>query len=53
MIDYNIEKNVFVIVHGQRQLFETRKSKLAIVGFKMIKLYLPKYINLEIQAILL
>jgi hypothetical protein len=38
MINYNIEKNVFVIVHGQRQLFETVKSKLAIVGFKNDKI---------------
>ncbi len=34
MTNYNKEKNVFVIVHGQRQLFETVKSKLVSTGFK-------------------
>ena len=38
MINYNIEKNVFVIVHGQRQLFETIKSKLSTLGFKNDKI---------------
>jgi hypothetical protein len=38
MINYNIEKNVFVIVHGQRQLFETVKSKIATLGFKNDKI---------------
>ena len=38
MSNYNIEKNVFVIVHGQRQLFETAKAKLATLGFKNDKI---------------
>jgi hypothetical protein len=38
MSNYNIEKNVFVIVHGQRQLFETVKAKLATLGFKNDKI---------------
>ena len=34
MSNYNTEKNVHVIVHGQRQLFETVKSKVSNMGFK-------------------
>jgi|SRR6185312_7355718 hypothetical protein len=38
MTDYDTEKNVYVIVHGQKQLFETVKSKLSIFGFKNDKI---------------
>jgi|SRR5919199_2185965 hypothetical protein len=38
MTNYNKEKNVFVIVHGQRQLFETVKSKLVTAGFQNDKI---------------
>ncbi len=38
MTDYNTEKNVYVIVHGQKQLFETVKSKLSNFGFASDKL---------------
>jgi hypothetical protein len=38
MTDYNTEKKVYVIVHGQKQLFETVKSKLSAFGFKNDKL---------------
>jgi hypothetical protein len=34
MTNYNTEKNVYVILHGQKQLFETVKTKLATFGFK-------------------
>lgn len=34
MANYDIEKNVYVIVHGQKQLYETVKSKIAALGFK-------------------
>ncbi|MDQ6724503.1 MAG: hypothetical protein M3Z01_09645 [Thermoproteota archaeon] len=38
MTDYNTEKNVYVIVHGQKQFFEAIKSKLSNFGFKTGKL---------------
>ncbi len=38
MTDYNNEKNVYVIVHGQKQFFEAIKSKLSNFGFKTDKL---------------
>ncbi|HKR73497.1 MAG TPA: hypothetical protein VJR94_05235 [Candidatus Nitrosocosmicus sp.] len=34
MSNYSSDKNVHVIVHGQKQLFESIKSKLSTVGFK-------------------
>lgn len=34
MSSYSTDKNVHVIVHGQKQMFETVKSKLATSGFK-------------------
>ncbi|VFJ13709.1 hypothetical protein [Candidatus Nitrosocosmicus franklandus] len=34
MSNYSSDKNVHIIVHGQRQLFESIKSKLSTVGFK-------------------
>lgn len=38
MTNYDTEKNVYVIVHGQKQLFETVKTKLATFGFKNDKI---------------
>ena len=38
MSNYDTEKNVYVIVHGQKQLFETSKTRLATFGFKNEKL---------------
>lgn len=40
MSNYDIEKNVYVIVHGQKQLFETVKSRLGEIGMKIEKLVL-------------
>ncbi len=40
MSNYDIEKNVYVIVHGQKQLFETVKSRLGEIGMKTEKLVL-------------
>ena len=40
MSDFDNEKNVHVIVHGQRQLFETVKSRLGDTGLKTEKLVL-------------
>jgi hypothetical protein len=40
MTNYDTEKNVHVIVHGQKQLFETVKSKLVGIGLKAEKLAL-------------
>lgn len=34
MSSYSTEKNVYVIVHGQKQMFEIVKSKLITLGFK-------------------
>ncbi len=34
MSNYNIEKKVHVIVHGQRHLFESIKTKIMNIGFK-------------------
>ena len=34
MSNYSSDKNVHVIVHGQKQLLESIKSKLSTVGFK-------------------
>jgi hypothetical protein len=44
MTDYNNEKNVYVIVHGQKQFFEIVKSKLNRFGFKNDKL-IPAELN--------
>lgn len=44
MTDYNTEKNVYVIVHGQKQLVETVKSKISAFGFKNDKL-IPAELN--------
>jgi hypothetical protein len=44
MSKYNTEKDVYVIVHGQKNLFETVKSKLSALGFKTDKL-IPADIN--------
>jgi hypothetical protein len=38
MTNYNTEKNVYVIVHGQKQLYETVKSKIVALGFKSEKI---------------
>ena len=38
MSNYNTEKDVYVIVHGQKHLFETVKSKLSALGFKADRL---------------
>ena len=38
MTNYNTEKNVYVIVHGQKQLYETVKSKIVALGFKNEKI---------------
>ena len=40
MSNFDTEKNVHVIVHGQRQLFETVKSRLGDTGLKTEKLVL-------------
>ena len=40
MSNYDTEKNVHVIVHGQKQLFETVKSRLGDIGLKPEKLVL-------------
>ncbi|TVP40486.1 hypothetical protein [Candidatus Nitrosocosmicus arcticus] len=40
MSNYDAEKNVHVIVHGQKQLFETVKSRLGEIGMKTEKLVL-------------
>ena len=40
MSNLDIEKNVHVIVHGQKQLFETVKSRLGDIGLKPEKLAL-------------
>ena len=40
MSNFDTEKNVHVIVHGQKQLFETVKSKLGDIGLKTEKLSL-------------
>ncbi|MDQ4072869.1 MAG: hypothetical protein M3162_01055 [Thermoproteota archaeon] len=40
MSKYNTTRNVHVIVHGQRQLFETIKSRLSEFGFDGNKLVL-------------
>lgn len=40
MSNYNTEKNVHVIVHGQKHLFETVKSKLSDIGFRPEQLVL-------------
>jgi len=40
MSNFDTEKNVHVIVHGQKQLFETVKSKLGVIGLKTEKLVL-------------
>jgi len=34
MSSYSTEKNVHVIVHGQKEMFESVKSKLVALGFK-------------------
>jgi hypothetical protein len=34
MSNYSPDKSVHVIVHGQKQLFESIKSKLSTIGFK-------------------
>ena len=34
MSSYSTDKNVHVIVHGQKQMFDIVKSKLATSGFK-------------------
>lgn len=34
MSSYSTDKNVHVIVHGQKQMFESVKSKLVTSGFK-------------------
>jgi hypothetical protein len=38
MSNYNTEKSVYVIVHGQRQLLEAVKAKLSALGFQNDKL---------------
>ena len=38
MSNYNTEKSVNVIVHGQKQLLDTVKSKISALGFKSDKL---------------
>lgn len=38
MSNYNTEKSVYLIVHGQKQLLDTVKSKLSALGFKNDKL---------------
>lgn len=40
MSNFDTEKNVHVIVHGQKQLFETVKSRLSDTGLKTEKLVL-------------
>ena len=40
MSNFDTEKNVHVIVHGQKQLFETVKSRLGDTGMKTEKLVL-------------
>ena len=40
MSNFDTEKNVYVIVHGQKQLFETVKSRLGNIGLKTEKLVL-------------
>jgi hypothetical protein len=40
MSNIDTEKNVYVIVHGQKQLFETVKSRLGDSGLKTEKLVL-------------
>jgi hypothetical protein len=40
MSKYDTTRNVHVIVHGQRQLFETIKSRLSEFGFDSNKLVL-------------
>ncbi|CAN5644082.1 hypothetical protein BH23THE1_BH23THE1_04150 [soil metagenome] len=40
MANFDTEKNVHVIVHGQKQLFETVKSRLGDTGLKTEKLVL-------------
>ncbi|MDN5847490.1 MAG: hypothetical protein L0H53_14595 [Candidatus Nitrosocosmicus sp.] len=40
MSNFDTEKNVHVIVHGQKQLFETVKSRLGDTGLKTEKLVL-------------
>lgn len=40
MSNYDTEKNVYVIVHGQKQLFETVKSRIGDFGLKTEKLVL-------------
>ncbi|MBA3978732.1 MAG: hypothetical protein H0X50_11180 [Nitrosopumilus sp.] len=38
MSNCNTEKDVYVIVHGQKHLFETVKSRLSAFGFKIDRL---------------
>ena len=40
MSNFDTEKNIYVIVHGQKQLFETTKSRLGDIGLKTEKLVL-------------
>ncbi len=40
MSNLDTEKNVYAIVHGQKQLFETVKSRLGDIGLKTEKLVL-------------
>lgn len=40
MSNFDTEKNIHVIVHGQKQLFETVKSRLGDIGLKTEKLVL-------------
>jgi hypothetical protein len=42
MSNIDTEKNVYVIVHGQKQLFETVKSRLGDTGLKTEKLIVWK-----------
>ncbi len=44
MSKYDTEKDVYVIVHGQKHLFEPVKSKLSAFGFKSDKL-IPADLN--------
>ena len=40
MSNFDTEKNIYVIVYGQKQLFETTKSRLGDIGLKTEKLVL-------------
>jgi hypothetical protein len=40
MSNLDTEKNIYVIVHGQKQLFETVKSRLGDIGLKTEKIVL-------------